>query len=552
MSKCPHGNRSGSYRPSPLSTRGMVCSSHYLASLAGVRTLLAGGNAVDAAIATAAALGLVEPHMSGPGGDGYLMIYLAERKEVRCLNGTGPAPSRAERALFAVSGIPPKGIRSVSVPGIVGAWLEAHQSCGSLPLATVFAPAREIAEEGFPLSPKVAASLDAEVRSGSPVASHPASAAVFAPEGRPLRAGEICRNPDYSRTLAALAAEGPEFFYRGPVARALLDFSGAHDGLFDPEDLAGLRAFWQDPIRTTYRGHEVLEYPPNSSGHVLLQELNLIEHWDIAGMGLLSPEAIHLMVEAKKLAFADRERYVADPDWVKIPLERLLSKEYAAERARLIDPERAAPDVLAGEPEAAEETTCFCVADRCGNAVCQLQSIQSGWGSGLVLPGTGILLNNRMTYWHLEEGHPDVLMPGKRVRHTMNPFMVRGGAGPDTPLLLVGGTPGADTQVQTNMQLISHVLDFGLEPQEAVEAPRWRHTQDGTESEFPHRCEDELILEGRFSDETHAALAAKGHRLRMLGDWEAAGSAQLIRFDPRTRVMAGGSDPRRDGYALSA
>lgn len=552
MSRSPHGVRAEAYRPSPLSTRGMVCSSHYLASTAGVRTLLAGGNAVDAAIATAAALGLVEPHMSGPGGDGYLMIYTAERKEVRCLNGTGPAPSRATRALFEKSGIPYKGIRSVSVPGIVSAWLEAHSAHGSLPLETVFAPAREIAEEGFPLSPKVAASLEGEARSGSPVLSHPASAAIFAPAGRPLRAGEICRNPDYARSLTALATEGAAFFYRGPVGRALMDLSRAQDGLFEPEDLARFRASWQEPIRTTYRGHEVLEYPPNSSGHVLLQELNLIERWNIGEMGFLSPDSIHLMVEAKKLTFADRERYLADPDWVKVPLEWLLSKEYAAERAGKIDPERAAVDVLAGRAEQAEETTCFCVVDRAGNAVCQLQSIQSGWGSGLVLPGTGILLNNRMTYWHLEEGHPDVLMPGKRVRHTMNPFMVRAGVGPDAPLLLVGGTPGADTQVQTNMQLISHVLDFGLNPQEAVETPRWRHTQDGTESEIPHRCADEVILEGRYGEEVRAALARKGHRLKVLGDWEGAGSAQLIRLDPETGVQAGGSDPRRDGYALSA
>jgi gamma-glutamyltranspeptidase/glutathione hydrolase len=251
------------------------------------------------------------------------------------------------------------------------------------------------------------------------------------------------------------------------------------------------------------------------------------------------------MVEAKKLAFADRERYLGDPEWVKIPLARLLSKEYAGERARLIVPGRAMPAPVAGE--AVEDTTSFCVADRWGNAVCQLQSIQSGFGSGLIVPGTGVLLNNRMTYWHLEPGHPDELRPGKRVRHTMNPYMVRRNG----QLVLVGGTPGADTQVQTNMQVISHVLDFGLTVQEAVEAPRWRHTGNGTESEYPHTCADELLLEGRFPEATREALATWGHSPRLLGDWDASGSQQMIQLWPETGVLAGGSDPRRDGCALA-
>src|SRR3569833_3071937 len=514
----PHGNLSPAHRPTVLGTRGMVCSGHYLASRAGIRTLLAGGNASDAALTIGAVLGLVEPHMSGPGGDGYLMIHSAAQREIRCANGTGPAPSRAARALFEKDGIPYKGIRSVSVPGIVGAWLLAHAEYGQRPLSEVFAPAVEIAEEGFAVSAKVAAALETEAAAGSPQFEHKPSCEIFAPAGRPLRAGEICRNPDYARPLRSLAREGAVAFYRGPIARSILELSRRQDGLFEDGDLARFRAFWQDPIRTTYRDYEVLEYPPGSSGHVLLQELNLIEHFPIAEMGLLSPESIHVMVEAKKLAFADRERYLGDPDWVRIPLERLISKEYAAERGRELDPRRAAPQVRAGVPEAREGTTCFCVADRWGNAVSQLQSIQSAFGSGLVVAGTGILLNNRMTYWHLEEKHPDVLAPGKRVRHTMNPYMVRKGE----RLVLLGGTPGADTQVQTNLQVISHVLDSGLTVQEAVEAPRWRHLQDGMESEFPHRCADDLRLEGRFPMETRVALERMGHPVTSIGDWEAA------------------------------
>ena len=320
-----------------------------------------------------------------------------------------------------------------------------------------------------------------------------------------------------------------------------------HDGLFAPEDLDRQRAYWQAPISTTYRGCEVFEYPPPSSGHVLLQELNLVEHFDLADLGYLTPDAIHVMVEAKRLAFADRERYLGDPDSLRIPMDEMLSKDYAAQRVRLIDPARAATRVEAGRFPGWEDTTCLCAADGEGNAACLLQSIQSAFGSGMIVDGTGVLLNNRMTYWHLEEGHPDELKPGKVVRHTMNPYMVHR----EGRLVLLGGTPGADTQVQTNMQVISHVLDFGLNVQEAVEAPRWRHTGNGTESEWPHTCADELILEGRFPEETREALRSKGHAVRVIGDWEGAGSQQMIALDPRTGVMAGGGDPRRDSAALA-
>ena len=253
------------------------------------------------------------------------------------------------------------------------------------------------------------------------------------------------------------------------------------------------------------------------------------------------------MVEAKKLAFSDREAYVADPDWLDIPLKGLLSKAYAEQQARRIDLNRAAVDVPAGRPESHEDTTCFCTADRWGNAVCVLQSIQSGFGSGLIAGNTGILLNNRMTYWHLEEDHPNCLRPGKRVRHTMNPVIVTRNNKP----VLVCGTPGADTQVQTNLQLITHILDFGMTPQEAVEAPRWRSLQNPMESTVPHTCEDVLQLEGRFSADVREGLAHRGHDLRILGDWDGPGSAQAIRILPETNTLIGGSDPRRDGYAAA-
>jgi gamma-glutamyltranspeptidase/glutathione hydrolase len=264
-------------------------------------------------------------------------------------------------------------------------------------------------------------------------------------------------------------------------------------------------------------------------------------------MGCNTAESVHLMVEAKKLAFADREKYMADPDWIDVPIEGLLSKDYAQERASCIDLERASTPVPAGIPEALEDTTCFCVADGVGNAVCQLQSIQSGWGSSCIAGDTGILLNNRMTYWHLEEDHVNCLMPGKRVRHTMNPVIVTKNNKP----VLICGTPGADTQVQTNLQLVTHMLDFGMTPQEAVEAPRWRSLQNPMESTVPHTCEDVLQLEGRFPEEMRKSLAQKGHDLQILEDWGGPGNAQAIQIKAETGVLMGGSDPRRDGYAVA-
>jgi gamma-glutamyltranspeptidase/glutathione hydrolase len=253
------------------------------------------------------------------------------------------------------------------------------------------------------------------------------------------------------------------------------------------------------------------------------------------------------MVEAKKLAFADREKYMADPNWVDIPIEGMLSKSYAAEQAKRIDFEQAAVDVSAGGPEAHEDTTCFCTADHAGNLVCVLQSIQSGFGSGLIAGDTGILLNNRMTYWHLEEEHPNCLMPGKRVRHTMNPVIVTKDGKP----VLACGTPGADTQVQTNLQLVTHILDFGMTPQEAVSAPRWRSLQNPMESTIPHTCSNNLQLETRFSSDVQEELAKRGHELQLVGDWGGPGSAQMIKVHPESGALIGGSDPRTDGYTVT-
>ncbi len=555
----PHSIEHEAHRPVIMGRNGMVCSGHPLASQAGIRLLQQGGNAVDAAVAVAAALNVVEPQSSGIGGDGFIMIYWRATGQVQVVNATGAAPFAARREEYLPGGIPMRGIRSMSTPALVDGWLEAQGRYGSVSLGQALDPAIGLAFDGFPISHKLAAAM----ASTPCLWEYPSTRAIFTKDGEPYRAGEVWRQLDLAKSFQAIAAEGRGAFYEGELMRTILRTSEQYGGLFTERDFRECRARWVDPIQSTYRGYTVYETPPNSSGHVLLQELSIVEQFDIPGMGYLAPESVHVMVEAKRMALADREVYMADPDWIDVPLKGLLSKDYARERARLIDPERYATEVEPGDPwryegrprpataarrggTPGQDTTCFVVVDAAGNAVCQLQSIQSVFGSGLVAEGTGILLNNRMTYWHLEENHPNVLQPGKRVRHTMNPVMVFKDGKP----FLVCGTPGADTQVQTNLQVISHVVDFGLTVSEAVEAPRWRHLQNPTESTIPHTCVDSLHLEGRFPAATVEGLQRRGHPVKMLGDWEATGSEMMIQVDADNGALFGAADPRRDGYAV--
>ena len=473
-------------------------------------------------------------------------------------------------------GIPMKGILSVSVPGILNAWLDAYEAYGSLPLSDLLAPAIALADDGFPVTHY----LSGAIAGDSLLCEFPTSRAIFtrSDTGEPLRPGDIIRQSDLASTLSTIAQEGRDAFYRGSVGEAIVRFSEEQGGLLTMADLNDCSARWQEPISTDYGDYTVYEAPPNSSGHILLQELNVIRQYDIAALGFGSPESIHLMVEAKKMAFADREAYVADPDYIDVPLAGMLSEEYGRERARLINRGQASARMEAGDPwrfqperrmaapagagrrgphSEEEDTTCFVVADRNGNAVCQLQSIQSGWGSSLVAGNTGILLNNRMTYWHLDPNHVDCLQPGKRVRHTMNPVMVfrRGDSASNGSsarrLTYVLGTPGADCQVQSNMQIITDLIDYGMTVQEAVEAPRWKHVGDGTESTIPHTAEDRLLMESRFDAAAMRQLRAMGHPVHELDAWDGVtGREMALYIDPDTGALHGAADPRYDGYAI--
>jgi len=530
-----------SYRPVIIGARGAVAANHPLAAQAGLLALRAGGNAVDAAVATAVTLAVVEPMMSGLGGDGFYHVWDQASGRAVVFNGTGPAPAAAALDRYA-RGIPRTGPLSVSVPGTVSALGKMHREYGRLPWPDLFAEAIAYARDGFGATRAYTHFAD-EYRATLLV--DPRSAGTFLEDGAPPPLGAAIVQPELARTLEELASDGADAFYRGRLARRLANGLETAGCLVAAADLDAFEAERQDPIGIDYRGFTVLEAPPNSTGFVLLQELKILEQFDLAGMGLLSADAVHVMVEAKKLAFADRERWGADPRTIEPPFAHLLSADYAARLARHIDLRRASP--TRAPDLAASDTTYFCTADGDGNAVSGVQSINSGFGSGVIAGDTGILLNNRMTYWHLEPGHPNQLQPGRRVRHTMNPPLVL----KDGALWCVFGTPGADNQVQINLQVLTAMIDFGLDPQQAAEMPRWTSNVPGQYANWPHDGEDALTIERRFPEAVRNELTRRGHPVKTVGDLEGPCSVEIIRRDAATGMMLAGSDPRRDGWALA-
>jgi gamma-glutamyltranspeptidase/glutathione hydrolase len=530
-----------SYRPLNIGRRGAVAANHPLAAQAGLLALRAGGNAVDAAVATAATLAVVEPMMSGLGGDGFYHVYNQAAGRAVVFNGTGPAPAAATPERYA-GGIPRIGPLSVSVPGTIAGLDAMHKSFGRLPWRDLFAEAIALARDGFGATHSYS-HFAQEYR--STLTADPRSAAIFLADGAPPPLGAPIIQADLARTLEEIASEGAESFYRGRVARRLSAGLEAAGTLVSAGDLDAFEAEEQAPIAVDYRGFTVLEAPPNSTGFVLLEELKILENFDLARMDLLSADAVHVMVEAKKLAFADRERWGADPHSLSAPLEELLSTDYAARLAPRIDMRQAAR--TRSLAEAAGDTTYFCTADGEGNAVSGVQSINSGFGSGVIAGDTGILLNNRMSYWHLEPDHPNRLRPGRRVRHTMNPPIVL----KDGQLWCVFGTPGADNQVQINLQVLTAMIDFRLDPQQAAEMPRWTSNAPGQYANWPHDGEDALTIERRFPEAVRRELARRGHPVKTVGDLDGPCSIEIIRRDATTGMLIAGSDPRRDGWALA-
>lgn len=527
--------------------RGMVCSNSPLAASAGVKVLQEGGNAFDAALAVAATETVTIVPSCGVGGDSFVLLYEATTGKVTGVNSSGVAGTGATADYYRAQGyrtMPLDGPHAVSVPGEVAAWDEVHRRFCTMPLDRLLEAAVGYAREGFPLPPGIGRSFDHGV---AKLSQFPASASVFLPDGRPPVEGDILVNPDLARTLGRVAVGGAQEFYRGGLAKVMVQALRTAGGTFTEEDFAGHQAEVYDPITTTYRGHTVYQTKPPSQGFLLLEMLNLVEGFDLARLGPNSNAAIHLMVEAKKIAYNDRNRLAGDPEFVDWPLEELISKEYANRRRGEIDPHHVASETPQFQAvEAGGDTTYFCVADAAGNAVSWVHSLSNAFGSGFMAQGTGVLFNNRAGRgFSLEPGHPNMIEPGKRTMHTLNCYLTTKGG----RAAIVGGTPGGDFQPQCGLQILTNLIDFGLDPQEAVEAPRW-WSFPGTD---PATIDTpmELRVEPGMPEQTVQDLENMGHLVARREPGIYDGKVQLIVLDQERGVMMGASDPRGDGQAAA-
>lgn len=531
-------------RSEVLSTHGMAATSHPLATQVALDILKAGGNAVDAAIAANAMLGLVEPTGCGIGGDLFAIVWDAESGRLHGLNASGRSPRGLELQWFLDNGyesIPPFGPLPVSVPGAVDGWFELHGRFGRTPMSEILAPAIRYAREGFPLTEVIAYYW---ARNVERIGEYPGFAEVFMPGGRAPAKGEIFRNPALANTYERLAKQGRDAFYKGEIARVIADYMQANGGFLAYEDLAAHRSEWVDPVAVNYRGYDVWQLPPNGQGIAGLQMLNILEAWDIGAMGFGSADYLHLFVEAKKLAFEDRARFYADPEFADVPTDALISKAYANERRKLIDPARAAQAFPHGDPEVLKrsDTIYLTVADADGNMVSLIQSNYRGMGSGMTPPGLGFVLQDRGEMFSLEAGHPNVYAPGKRPFHTIIPaFVTRDGK----PWLSFG-VMGGGMQPQGHVQVLVNMIDFGMNLQAAGDAPRIRH--DGSSEPTGERMSDGGVVrvERGFPAEAIAELEKRGHRVEVINDG-GYGGYQAIR--KHGGVWVGASESRKDGHA---
>jgi len=524
------------------STSGIVASESVLASEVGARILESGGNAIDAAVATNAMMGLIAPMNDGIGGDLFAIVYEAKSGKLYGLNASGWAPAALTAEYLRTKGMttmPQSGIHSVTVPGTVDGWAKLLQRFGSKTFADVLAPAIRYAELGFPVGEVVSVYWrDSE----SILKKDSATAALYLPGGRVPASGEVFKNPELAWTYRQIAASGRDAFYKGPVSKKILATFASHGGTMRAPDLADYQAEWVTPISTTYHGWTVYELPPNGQGIAALEMLNIMEQFPLGQWGQNSVRALHTMVEAKKLAYADMIRYDADPRFAKIPVEGLRSKEFGSARGKLIDPAKANCSVEAGAPPGVDNgTTYLSVVDRDGNMVSLIQSnfATVGFGSGLAVAGAGFVLQNRGGLFTLEASHPNVLAGRKRPVHTIIPaFMERG----DTRIAF--GIMGGWNQAQAHAQFVSNIVDFGMNIQAALDAPRF------SKETFPG-CD--VNFESRIADSTLRSLKAMGHQLVMRGDFSSTrmGSGQAVERNFTSRVNLGASDPRKDGAAIA-
>jgi gamma-glutamyltranspeptidase/glutathione hydrolase len=525
--------------------RGMVCSNSPLAASVGSKVLQEGGNAFDAALAVAAVETVVIVPACGLGGDSFVLLHEAKTGTITGVNSSGVAASGATSAYYRAQGyrtMPLDGPHAISVPGEVAAWDVIHRRFCTKPLAQLLDGAIGYAENGFPVPPGIGRSFASNV---GKLAQFPSTASVLLRAGAPLQEGDVLVNADLARSLQLVAAGGAEAFYRGDLARRMVQGLEAGGGLFTAADFAGHQAEVYEPIATTYRGHTVYQTRPPSQGFLLLEMLNLVEGFDLMPLEQNSAEAIHLMVEAKKIAYADRNRVAGDPRFVDWPLDELIAKTYANERRSDISRDRVNVGLAALQPVQVDgDTTYFCVADGAGNCVSWIHSLSNAFGSGYIAEGTGVLFNNRAGRgFSLTSGHPNEIAPGKRTMHTLNCYM----ATRDRQPVIVGGTPGGDHQPQCNLQILTNLIDFGMDPQAAVEAPRW-WSFPGTDPATVDR-EMELRVEAEMPEDTVRGLEALGHRVVRRQPRVYDGKVQLIIRDPQRGVLMGASDPRGDGHA---
>ena len=521
-----------------MSTRGIVAAESPLAAQAGASVLARGGHAADAAIAANAVMGVVAPMMNGIGGDLFAIVHDAATGAVHGLNASGWTPAVTSIDSLTARGLramPQSGIHSVTVPGAVAGWMALHQKFGRVPLDTILSAAVAHAGNGFPV-PEITA---LEWQGSAAILQTDRNAtSTYLPGGRAPVPGDLFRNPDLARTLGAIARDGGDAFYRGEVAKRILTCSADHGGVLAAEDLADFRAEWVTPLTTNYRGWDVYEIPPNSQGIAALVMLNILETFPLAEYGHASADALHLMIEAKKLAYADMQRHIGDPRFSKVPVDAMLSKAYARERARLIDPRRAKESVDAGAlPTHGGDTTYLCAVDADGNIASLIQSNFATFGSGVVPEGAGFVLQNRGGLFTFDRSHPNALAPRKRPLHTVIPALMT------RDHLTVGfGVMGGWNQPQAHAQVISNVVDHGLNIQQALEAPRFvKLTFPGTD----------VMMESRVPESVREGLERRGHEIDLQGEFSnMVGGGQAVMHDARAKVNYGASDPRKDGAAI--
>lgn len=538
-------------RSEVIAANGMVATSQPLATQIGLQVLKDGGNAIDAAIAANAALGLMEPTGNGIGGDLFAIIWHAKSQKLYGLNASGRSPKslsydklKGELKVLKRENIPPYGMLPISVPGTVDGWFEMHEKFGNMSMSNILKPAINYAEHGFPVSELIAYYWQRSVpRLSVQVGSFKDT---FTIDGKAPRKGQIFKNPELANTLSLIAKEGRSAFYQGEIADKIDAFMKANGGYITHDDLSSHTSTWVEPVSTNYRGYDVFELPPNGQGIAALQMLNILESYNLADMGFLSEQALHVMTEAKKLAFEDRAKYYADPEFFDAPLVGLIDKNYALERKKLIG-ERAAKRVDAGNPALYQGDTIYLsTADKDGNMVSLIQSNYRGMGSGVVVPGLGFVFQDRGQLFSMDKSHANVYRANKRPFHTIIPAFVMKDKKPFISFGLMGGA----MQPQGHVQIVTNIVDFGMNLQEAGDATRWQHygSTEPTEANGKFLVDGgQLVIESDIPYETVRGLMQRGHRVGF--DVGGYGGYQAIMWDDKEKVYYGASESRKDGQA---